>query len=166
VRRLGHERRAQTDQSLRVERDKTDVANAKVRKTVDGVADDVVRIARQRADQVVQTAREDADRDRPRMSTATEASFERERIRADGLVGAERSKADAVLATTEPWQVGRIDGVVRSKRVREVRPCTCLQRESTDRSACKSDAAREGFEGPSPRSRAHARPDRADSRGP
>ena len=96
LRRPGHERRAQTDASLRVERDKTDVAIAKELETVEGVADDVVRIARQRADQVVQTARDDADSDSPPQSTATEASLKR--ARADGLVGAERSKADAVLA--------------------------------------------------------------------
>jgi len=66
LRRPGHERRAQTDASLRVERDKTDVAIAKELETVEGVADDVVRIARQRADQVVQTARDDADSDSPR----------------------------------------------------------------------------------------------------
>jgi signal transduction histidine kinase len=98
VRRPGHERRAQTDESLRVERDKTDVAGTKLRKTVEGVADDVVQTARQRADQVMQTARDYADSDRSPLPTATEASSERERIRADGLVGAERSKADAVLA--------------------------------------------------------------------
>ena len=98
VRGHGHERRAQTDESLRVERDKTDVAIAKERETVEGVADEGVQIARQRADEVVQTARDDADSDRPPLSTATEASSERERIHADGLVGAERSKANAVLA--------------------------------------------------------------------
>lgn len=97
-RRPGHERRAQTDESLRVERNQTDVAIANVRETAEGVADDEVRIARELADQVVQTARDDADSDRHPLSTATEASVERERISADGLVAAERSKADAVLA--------------------------------------------------------------------
>lgn len=97
-RRPGHERRAQTDESLRVERHKTDVAIAKGLETVEGVADDVLRIARQRADQVVQTAREGADSARPPLSMATAVDSERERRRADGLVGAERSKADAVLA--------------------------------------------------------------------
>jgi len=98
VRRPGHELRAQTDESLRVERDKTDVAIAKELETVERVADDAVRIARQRADQVVQTARDDADSDRPPRSTSTEASFERERNRADGFLEDERSKADAVVA--------------------------------------------------------------------
>ena len=98
VRRPGHERRAQTNQSLRIERDKTDVAIAKERDTIEGVADDVVWIARQRADQVVRTARADADSKRRPQSTATEASSERERTRADGLLADERSNADAVLA--------------------------------------------------------------------
>ena len=96
VRRPGHERRAQTDESLRVERHMTDGAIAKERETVEGMADDVVRIARQRADQVVQTARDDADSDRPPQSTADEASFER--AHADGRIETERSEADAVLA--------------------------------------------------------------------
>jgi len=97
VRRPDHERRAQTDQSLRTERDKADVAIAKERETVEGVADDVVRIARQRADQVVQTARDDADGERRPQSTATDASSERARTRADGLLEDERSNADAVV---------------------------------------------------------------------
>lgn len=98
VPRRDQERRAQTDDSLRVERDKTDVAIAKELETVEGVADDVVRIARQRADQVVQTARDDADADHPPQSAfAREARFGGRR-REDGFLEVERSKADAVLA--------------------------------------------------------------------
>ena len=114
VRRPGRERRAQTDESLRVVRDKTDVAIAKELEAVEGVADDVVRIARQRADQVVQTARDDADSERLPRSTATEASFER--ARADGLIGAERSKADAVLAYDRvEWRHG-LQGFLAGER--------------------------------------------------
>jgi len=97
VRRPDHQRRSQTDQSLRIERDRTDVAITKDREAVEGTADDVVRIARQRADQVVQTARDDADGDRSPKSTGTEASSERERTRADDLLEDERADADAAL---------------------------------------------------------------------
>jgi signal transduction histidine kinase len=121
ARRPGHERRAQTDESLRVERDKTDIAMAKGLETVEGVADDVVRIARQRADQLVQTAREGADSDRPPLSMATEVDSERERRLADGLVGAERSKADAVLADE------------RLKRRHEPHGSLASEREATDK---------------------------------
>ena len=114
VRRPGHERRAQSDESLRVQRDKTDFAIATELETVEGVADDVVRIARQRADQVVQTARDHADSELPPQSTAAEATFER--ARADGLVGAERSKADAVLAYERIERRHDLQGVLASKR--------------------------------------------------
>jgi signal transduction histidine kinase len=97
LRRPDRGQRTQTDQSLRIERDKSDDAIAKDREIVEGVADDVVRIARQRADQVLQTARDDADGERGPLSTATEASSERERSWADDRLKDERSSADAVL---------------------------------------------------------------------
>ena len=50
------------------------IAIAKERETVEEAADEVVRIARQRADQVIQTARDDADGERRPQSTAAEAS--------------------------------------------------------------------------------------------
>jgi len=121
VRRPGRQRRAQTDQSLRTERDKADVAIAKERETVEGVADDVVRIARQRADQVVQTARDDADGERRPQSTATDASSERARTRADGLLEDERSNADAVL------------GRERAERRRYPDEFLAGEREATDK---------------------------------
>ena len=91
-----HPRRYRTDESLRVERSKADAAFAKKREAVEGEADKVVRIARQRADQLVQTARDNADHERRPQSTATEPGSER--TRADGLLEHERSTADSVLA--------------------------------------------------------------------
>jgi signal transduction histidine kinase len=97
VRRTDDQRRTQTDHSLRLEREKADQAIAKDRELFEGVADEVVRVARQRADQVVQTARDEAAGEGRLQSTASEASTERERTRADGLLEDERAKADAVL---------------------------------------------------------------------
>ena len=97
VRRPGRARRDQTDESLRSEREKSDAAIAREREIIEGVADDVVRIARQRADQIVETARENADGERRPQSAVLEASAERARTRADGLLEDERSNADAVL---------------------------------------------------------------------
>jgi signal transduction histidine kinase len=96
VRGPGHPRR-QTDESLRVERNKADVAIATNREAAEVEADEVTRIARERADQVVQTARDDVDSERSPQSTALEASSEHERTQADGLLEDERSSADAVL---------------------------------------------------------------------
>ncbi|HEX7669839.1 MAG TPA: hypothetical protein VF395_09660, partial [Polyangiaceae bacterium] len=86
VRRPGRLHRDQTDESLRVERHKTDVAIAKDHEIVEGDADEVVRVARQRADEIVRSARGDADRERRPQSMAGEASSERDRIRADTLL--------------------------------------------------------------------------------
>jgi PAS domain S-box-containing protein len=93
VRRPAHPQRRHTDESLRVERDKTDTGVAEKRKTDEAEADEVVRIARQRADQVVQTARREASERRPQW-TATEADSERART----VLENERSSADALLA--------------------------------------------------------------------
>ncbi|MEP6866350.1 MAG: histidine kinase dimerization/phospho-acceptor domain-containing protein, partial [Deltaproteobacteria bacterium] len=93
----GRPRRDQTNESLRIERRKTDDVLTRARDAVEGVADEVVRIARERADRVVQTARDDADSERPPQSAVGEASSKRERKRADGLVEDQRSDADALL---------------------------------------------------------------------
>ncbi len=93
VRRPGQPKREQTNQSLRLERDKSDVAIAKERVAIEEQADDVVRIARGRADQVVQTARANAGGEQGAQASSTEASSRRART----VLEAERSDADAVL---------------------------------------------------------------------
>lgn len=97
VRRPGRKRRAETDKSLRGEREKTDVVIARESETVEDTTDDALRIARQRADQIAQTARDEADDERHPQSTATEASSQRRRIREADLLENERSNADAGL---------------------------------------------------------------------
>ncbi len=98
VRRPGHPKREQTNESLRLERDKSDIAVATERAALDKKADDVVRVARRRADEIIQTAH-DADGERVPRPTANEASFvrartvlERERHDADGALEAERAE--------------------------------------------------------------------------
>ncbi|CAN5329484.1 HAMP domain-containing sensor histidine kinase [soil metagenome] len=92
----GRPRRDRTNESLRIERNKSDDVFTMARDAADGMADEVVRVARERADRVVQTARHDADSKRPPQSTVAEASSERRR--ADGLVEDQRSDADALLS--------------------------------------------------------------------
>ena len=53
----GSPKRLQTDESLRVERKKADAGVAQKLDAVEGQADEVMRLARQRADEVVQLAR-------------------------------------------------------------------------------------------------------------
>ena len=50
-------RRDQTNEHLRLERDRADATTEAERLSVDGIADEVLRVARQRADEVVQAAR-------------------------------------------------------------------------------------------------------------
>ena len=93
VRRPGHPKREQTNESLRIERDKSDVAITNERAAIDATADDVVRLARQRADRVVRTARDDAQGEHRPQSAATEARSERARM----VLEHERSDADAMV---------------------------------------------------------------------
>lgn len=89
-------RRQQTDESLRIEREKSDAAAGERRREIEAGADVVVQVARERADEVLQAARDEADRDHP--SAGTVPASERERGRADIILASERAKADAVLA--------------------------------------------------------------------
>ncbi len=116
VQRPAHPQRDQTDESLRVERDKADTDVAKKREADEEEADQVLRIARQRADQVVQTARE-ADREGRPPSTATEASSARARV----VLEHERSSADAVLVSE------------RAERRRDRADTLAVEREATDK---------------------------------
>lgn len=111
VRRPGHPRRAQTDQSLQTERDKTDVAIAKERDLLEGAADDVVRIARERADEVMHAARADADAERHPEATARSA-----RALADSVLEDERSTADAVVERERAGHRRRPDGLLADER--------------------------------------------------
>jgi len=115
VQRPAHPQRRQTDESLRIERDRTDTGVAEKRKTDEAKADEVVRLARQRADQVVQTARDEASERPP--STATEARSERART----VLENERSSADAVLAHE------------RAERRRDQADFQAAEREITDK---------------------------------
>ena len=83
-------RREQTDESLRAERQKSDLGLAKDRVAIEEAADNVVRVARQRADEVVKTARDSAEGEsRPQSNAGAE--------RARAVLDHERSDADAVL---------------------------------------------------------------------
>ena len=107
--------REQTDESLRVERAKTDDAVARRLETDEEDANEVMRIARQRADQVLQSARD--DRDRETGPSAAEASTDR----AHAILERERSNADALLRHE------------RGKRTTERADFLVVERDATNR---------------------------------
>lgn len=112
--------RDQTDESLRLERDKADAGVTEKHNHVELEADEVVRAARERADHVLQTAREDVDRKHLLRSTTAEAITQRERARADLQLGEERSVADDALAHE------------RAARQRFLADFLAVEREATD----------------------------------
>jgi signal transduction histidine kinase len=113
-----HPQRAQTDESLRVERDKADAHVEGVQGEVDAQADEVLELARQRADELLRAAREDADRS-PQTAVA-EAAAEDERAQADAALVQERSAADGAL------------GRERVERRRYLADFLASEREATD----------------------------------
>jgi signal transduction histidine kinase len=116
-----HPRRSQTDESLRVERDRADTAGAENSRAADAKADEVVAVARKLADEVVRAARHQDDRQRPASSASADAIVSGERDRADGVVERDRSRADAVLKDE------RLD------RKRFLADFLALERDATDR---------------------------------
>jgi len=88
--------RDQTDDSLRVERDRADAGVADKRAALEEEADQVVRTARRLADGVVEDARKEADLEHP-PSAAEGAKVDRQRRRADGLVEDQRLEEDVAL---------------------------------------------------------------------
>jgi signal transduction histidine kinase len=111
--------REQTDESLSVERGKTDARIARNERASEDEADKVVRIARQVADQVVHDAREHADTAQPPSATG-EARVDGERARADVSLEGQRSTADAALKEQ------------RAERARYLSDFLAVEREATD----------------------------------
>ena len=93
----GQPKRDQTDESLRVERQKVDVGIAEKRAADEDDADEVVRVARKLADEVVQNARDEADQHSAPQSPGSAATSSRERSRADAVLERERDHADVVI---------------------------------------------------------------------
>ncbi len=89
--------REQTDESLRIEREKADADQADKQAAIDEVADAVIEKARARADRVLAAARAAADR-KPRSPDAQSATaVEDARAREDQRVRSERASADQML---------------------------------------------------------------------
>ena len=93
------EERKQTDESLRVEREKADFALGEELAHIDETADAVISRARARADEVLAAARAKTDRKSTARAPLTEshAIVERERAVADQALREERANADEIL---------------------------------------------------------------------
>ena len=117
--RVGHgdyQQRVQTDRSLRVERDQSNVVIAEERKGAERAADEVVHLARQRADELVRAARDKADREHPEASSPADPSSVRDRERADDLLEGERSSADTALEKQRSGQRLQSDSAVAGQQ--------------------------------------------------
>ncbi len=117
-------KREQTDESLRVERDKADDHHAETREAVEVAADEVVRVARERADDIV-----DADVSVERSRSAADAVLHAERAKrkrevADGLsvereatdkdLTGERAQADTILVDQREANAKLITATIRA----------------------------------------------------
>lgn len=114
--------RAETDASLRVERDNTDVELGRRVVVADADADAVLRRARERADRLLEAARAAADASLP-LGEQTEAAVAlllREREAEDRAITTERDEADGLLE--------------RERRERRDKLCAllALERQTTD----------------------------------
>jgi signal transduction histidine kinase len=115
-------KRQETDESLRVERDKADVALIERRSESEEKTDEIVQVARDRADEVVRTARDVADRQAAAApsSSGVEAISRRQRNREDSVLEDERARADAVLERE------------RAERKRYLAEFLAVERDATD----------------------------------
>jgi signal transduction histidine kinase len=97
--------REQTDESLRAERDKADLALGEELTAVDDTADAVINKARARADAVLAEARADTDRQTGRVNARASGIVAAERSIEDQAVREERADADESLRIERAEQV-------------------------------------------------------------
>jgi signal transduction histidine kinase len=121
--------REQTDESLRLEREKADADLGEKQAAIDEAADAIIEKARARADQVLAAARAKSDRQIRPPNAPSAAVIDKERLREDRALRDERAGADATL---------------RAERA-ENAPLPSAEREETDkdlsRERARSDVA-------------------------
>ena len=96
--------RAQTDDSLRIEREKADADLGENQSGIDEAADAIIEKARARADQVLAAARARADRQVRAADPGAASAIHKERAREDQAVRDERAGADAALRAERAQQ--------------------------------------------------------------
>jgi signal transduction histidine kinase len=105
--------RVQTDQSLRVERGKTDEELGKRRTAIERSADTVVQQARTEADEVLQTARDAAD---GKGNVLGAAAVLKERAMADNALEGERTIADESVRREREDRKRALSNLLRFER--------------------------------------------------
>ncbi len=109
--------REQTDESLRVEREKADADLGEKQAAIDEAADAIIEKARARADQVLAAARAKSDRQVRAPSAPQATAIRKERVREDDTLRHERASEDETL---------------RAERA-EHAPLPSAERDETDR---------------------------------
>jgi signal transduction histidine kinase len=121
--------REQTDESLRVEREKADADLGEKQAAIDEAADAIIEKARARADQVLAAARARSDRQVRPLNAPSATAIGQERVREDEALRRERAGADETLRAERGGQV----------------PLPSAEREETDkdlsRERARSDVA-------------------------
>jgi signal transduction histidine kinase len=105
--------RNQTDESLRVEREKVDAAIGLRVNALEQIADAVIEKARGRADEVMAVARAKADRLNARATARSSGMLARSRAREDAVLRRERSDEDEVLRAERSSQSGYLSALRR-----------------------------------------------------
>jgi signal transduction histidine kinase len=116
--------REQTDESLRVEREKADADLGEKQAAIDEAADAVIEKARARADQVLAAARAKSDRQVPPPNAPSAFAIDEERVREDRVLRAQRAGADRT---------------VRAERAERV-PLPSAERDETDKDLSRERA--------------------------
>jgi signal transduction histidine kinase len=105
--------RIQTDESLRVEREKVDDAIAETFSALEELADAVIEKARGRAAAIVAAARAKADRVRDPATAGSNRTYARDRAREAELLREERSNTDEVIRAERAWQNAHLSDLRR-----------------------------------------------------
>jgi signal transduction histidine kinase len=101
--------RIQTDESLRVEREKVDDAIGLTFTALEQMADAVLEKARGRADTVLATARAREDRKHARATARSAGMLARSRAREDSLLRREREEADELVRAERAGPLSHMD---------------------------------------------------------
>jgi signal transduction histidine kinase len=130
--------RDNTDESLRGEREKTDLGFAQRRATVEEDADEVVRKARDRADAVLQRARRREDQKLVAAGESVGQRLRAERAREDATLRDERSTADATLVAERAQRCLALAELIAAER-EETDFRLLVERVAADRSVDSRD---------------------------
>jgi signal transduction histidine kinase len=132
--------RDNTDESLRLEREKSDRELAKTRTSIEADSDAAMQTARDKADQTSQENRDDVDVKLARRGTPAEArnSVYRERAHVDAVLEEERATSDAKLQAEREEGKRALEALLALERA-ETDMRLLVERASSDRGIATRD---------------------------